>query len=378
MGETTHAYYAECEFAGHGRFETATRSDEFMATGKDAYKRGLPQPTVEFIEIPTHGCPGRVLARRRGPDDHAQPPRQAQRLHRAPCTTGCARRSKAAAAPGGARGRDHGRGPRLLGRPGPDGVWRGKATSALCLRATYHVNINLPIRSLEKPVIAAVNGVLRRRGPLARVRLRHPHRPRTRRFFVPGFIDLGLVPDGGGSWFVQRLLGASRAFEWMTRPPPDRGRGRRRGGSSPRSSSRTRSRRGSPSSPRPPPPVPTCAIGLTKRLFDEAEARTTLEQQLALEAELQTEAAPTADFSEGLTAFAEKRGGLELQRALGQGHPSSAAGQRSLRCFEQRTSPLATDVELAPARAGGGANAGPLISAARLAARSLYPLQTGQ
>jgi hypothetical protein len=27
------------------------RSEEFMATGKDAYKRGFPQPTVEFLEL---------------------------------------------------------------------------------------------------------------------------------------------------------------------------------------------------------------------------------------------------------------------------------------------------------------------------------------
>jgi hypothetical protein len=51
MGEPQHAYYAEWEFADVESFRTATRSDEFMATGKDAYKRGLPQPTVEFIEV---------------------------------------------------------------------------------------------------------------------------------------------------------------------------------------------------------------------------------------------------------------------------------------------------------------------------------------
>ena len=51
MGEAKHAYYAEWEFADENAFKTATRSDEFMATGKDAYKRGLPQPTVEFLEL---------------------------------------------------------------------------------------------------------------------------------------------------------------------------------------------------------------------------------------------------------------------------------------------------------------------------------------
>jgi hypothetical protein len=51
MGEAAHAYWAEWEFADMDAFKTATRSDEFMATGKDAYKRGFPQPTVEFAEL---------------------------------------------------------------------------------------------------------------------------------------------------------------------------------------------------------------------------------------------------------------------------------------------------------------------------------------
>ena len=51
MGEAQHAYYAEWEFADENAFKTATRSDEFMATGKDAYKRGFPQPTVEFVSL---------------------------------------------------------------------------------------------------------------------------------------------------------------------------------------------------------------------------------------------------------------------------------------------------------------------------------------
>jgi hypothetical protein len=51
MGEPKHAYYAEWEFADEDSFESATRSDEFMATGKDAYKRGYPMPTVEFAEV---------------------------------------------------------------------------------------------------------------------------------------------------------------------------------------------------------------------------------------------------------------------------------------------------------------------------------------
>jgi hypothetical protein len=51
MGEPAHAYYAEWEFADEQAFQSAIRSAEFMETGKDAYKRGLPQPTVEFLDL---------------------------------------------------------------------------------------------------------------------------------------------------------------------------------------------------------------------------------------------------------------------------------------------------------------------------------------
>ncbi len=51
MGDAAHAYYAEWEFADKAAFDTAVRSEEFMATGKDAYKRGFAQPKVEFVEL---------------------------------------------------------------------------------------------------------------------------------------------------------------------------------------------------------------------------------------------------------------------------------------------------------------------------------------
>jgi len=51
MGEPAHGYYAEWEFADRATFDAAVRSDEFTATGKDAYKRGFPQPAVEFVEV---------------------------------------------------------------------------------------------------------------------------------------------------------------------------------------------------------------------------------------------------------------------------------------------------------------------------------------
>jgi hypothetical protein len=40
MGEPAYAYYAEWEFSDRAAFEEAARSEEFMATGKDAMEMG--------------------------------------------------------------------------------------------------------------------------------------------------------------------------------------------------------------------------------------------------------------------------------------------------------------------------------------------------
>src|SRR5918998_517914 len=82
------------------------------------------------------------------------------------------------------------------------------------LEQTYHPNIRA-IRGLEKPVVAAVNGPCAGAGLslAAACDIRVASDAAT---FVPGFIGIGLIPDSGGSWCVHRLLGFSRAFEWMT------------------------------------------------------------------------------------------------------------------------------------------------------------------
>src|SRR6187200_1053035 len=81
------------------------------------------------------------------------------------------------------------------------------------LEETYHPNIRA-IRALEKPVIAAVNGPAAGAGlSLAcACDVRIASETAT---FVPGFVGIALVPDLGGTWFIHRLLGFARAFEWM-------------------------------------------------------------------------------------------------------------------------------------------------------------------
>src|SRR5262249_60792660 len=85
------------------------------------------------------------------------------------------------------------------------------------LPATSHPNV-LAIRALEKPVIAAVNGPAAGAGMsfacCCDLRIAADNAS-----FVPAFINIGLVPDSGGTFFVTRILGYSRAVE---RPAPGR------------------------------------------------------------------------------------------------------------------------------------------------------------
>jgi 2-(1,2-epoxy-1,2-dihydrophenyl)acetyl-CoA isomerase len=172
------------------------------------------------------------------------------------------------------------------------------------LEQTYHPNIRA-IRALEKPVLAAINGPVAGAGlSLAcACDVRIGSESAT---FVPGFIGIGLVPDAGSTWFVHRLLGFARAFEWMV--------------SNRRLSAAEAFVWGLLSEEVPDErfakrveelaewyaALPTRAVAMTKRLFEHAYS-SSLDQQLALEAELQQAATETEDFREGVQAFLEKR-----------------------------------------------------------------------
>jgi 2-(1,2-epoxy-1,2-dihydrophenyl)acetyl-CoA isomerase len=180
----------------------------------------------------------------------------------------------------------------------------GTPDIAAALRERYHPNV-LAIRRLEKPVLAAVNGVAAGAG-LSLACACDLRIASADAVFVPGFIGIGLVPDAGGPYFLERLLGAPKAFELMASgrrlsaqealewglvsEVVEAGAFERRVGEL---AAEWAAR-------------PTRGVALTKRLFDGAE-RATLEQTLELEAELQAEATRTADFAEGVAAFLEKR-----------------------------------------------------------------------
>ncbi|HEX6701064.1 MAG TPA: enoyl-CoA hydratase-related protein [Gaiellaceae bacterium] len=172
------------------------------------------------------------------------------------------------------------------------------------LRSGYHGTI-LAIRSLEKPVLAAVNGPAAGAG-LSLALACDLRIAADSASFVPAFINIGLVPDSGGTFLVRRLLGYARAFEWLTT-------GRKLTAEEAQAwglvsevveadwlAARAAELAGELAA------MPTRAIGMTKRLLDAAET-STLEEQLELEAQLQTAATKTDDFREGVAAFLEKR-----------------------------------------------------------------------
>ncbi|HZT91019.1 MAG TPA: DUF4389 domain-containing protein [Gaiellaceae bacterium] len=186
------------------------------------------------------------------------------------------------------------------------------------LRTGYHRNV-LAIRALEKPVIAAVNGPAAGAGMSLALAcdVRIAADAAT---FVPAFINIGLVPDSGGTWFVRRILGAARAFEWLTT-------GRRLGADEARAWGMVSEVVPAAELPQRAQEVaelfaamPTRAVWETKRLLDAAETNG-LEQQLELEAVTQRELTQTDDFKEGVAAFLTKREPIFTGAAADRYHP---------------------------------------------------------
>jgi 2-(1,2-epoxy-1,2-dihydrophenyl)acetyl-CoA isomerase len=163
----------------------------------------------------------------------------------------------------------------------------------------------LALRELAKPVLAAVNGAAAGAG-LSLACACDLRIAADSAVFVPAFVKVGLVPDSGGSWFVPRLLGQARAFDWMTS-----------GRNLPAQEARewglvSEVVHGEQLLPRAAElavelaALPTRAVAMTKRLF-ETSATARLPEQLELEAQLQAAAVGTEDFAEGVAAFLEKR-----------------------------------------------------------------------
>jgi 2-(1,2-epoxy-1,2-dihydrophenyl)acetyl-CoA isomerase len=161
------------------------------------------------------------------------------------------------------------------------------------------------LRGLEKPVVAAVNGVAAGAGAGLALACDIVIAARSASF-IEAFSRIGLVPDAGNSWFLPRLAGSARAMamaltgeavpaeqaaEWglIWKAVPDE-------------TLMTEARDLAARLAR----GPTRALGLTKRALNRSSTND-LDAQLDLERDLQREAGSGEDYREGVAAFLEKR-----------------------------------------------------------------------
>ncbi len=163
----------------------------------------------------------------------------------------------------------------------------------------------LGMRAFPKPIVAAINGVAAGAGMSLALacdyRVAADHAT-----FIQAFVKIGLVPDSGSTWMLPRAIGMTRALDMMLT-------GRR-------VNAQEALEWGIVNDVVPADDLmdtvhklaaefstaPTKAIGFIKQALDYA-ATSTLQDALDKEAELQDLAAKTADHTEGVMSFLEKR-----------------------------------------------------------------------
>lgn len=169
-----------------------------------------------------------------------------------------------------------------------------------------HYNpIILKIRNLEKPVIAAVNGVAAGAG--ANIALACDITiAKKSAAFIQAFSKIGLIPDSGGTFFLPRLIGIQKAMALMFT-------GEKVGAEQAEKLNMIYKAVDDETFEEEVlkfaetlAVMPTRGLGLTKKAVNLGLFNN-LEDQLAVEGVLQTEAGETEDFREGVNAFLEKR-----------------------------------------------------------------------
>jgi 2-(1,2-epoxy-1,2-dihydrophenyl)acetyl-CoA isomerase len=172
------------------------------------------------------------------------------------------------------------------------------------LKEGYNKLIPL-LAETPKPVVAAINGVVAGAG--ISLALACDFRVAAdQASFTSAFVKIGLIPDAGSCYLLPRTIGMAKALELALL--------------SDRIDAATALSLGLVNKVVPADDLmqtahalaarladlPTTAIALTKRMFNEA-SRLTLSETMEREAEVQDEAAATHDHIEGVMAFLEKR-----------------------------------------------------------------------
>lgn len=169
----------------------------------------------------------------------------------------------------------------------------------------HYNEIILRLRRIEKPIIAAVNGVAAGAG--ANIALACDIvLASSAASFIQAFSKIGLIPDSGGTFFLPRLIGFQRASALMITGDKVSATEALQMGMVYKVLDSATFQAEALAFASVIAAMPTRGIGLTKRLLNES-AFNTYDKQLTREGVLQTEAAGTFDYNEGVKAFLEKR-----------------------------------------------------------------------
>ena len=171
--------------------------------------------------------------------------------------------------------------------------------------AEHYNPIILKIRALEKPVIAAVNGVAAGAG--ANIALACDIvLAKESASFIQAFSKIGLIPDSGGTFLLPRLVGLQKATALMMTGEKVAAKDAEQMNMIYKAVADEDFSASVDKLARQMAQMPTKGLGLTKRALN-LSLYNSLENQLKIEELLQTEAGQTHDFKEGVTAFLEKR-----------------------------------------------------------------------
>jgi 2-(1,2-epoxy-1,2-dihydrophenyl)acetyl-CoA isomerase len=161
------------------------------------------------------------------------------------------------------------------------------------------------IRTIEKPIIAAVNGVAAGAG--ANIALACDIvLAAENASFIQAFSKIGLIPDSAGTFFLPRLIGFQKASALMMLGDKVSALEAEQLGMVYKVIAAESFLEEVTKIAETLAEMPTKAIGLTKRLLNQSLTNN-LENQLAIESDLQIEASSSNDYKEGVTAFVEKR-----------------------------------------------------------------------
>jgi 2-(1,2-epoxy-1,2-dihydrophenyl)acetyl-CoA isomerase len=168
-----------------------------------------------------------------------------------------------------------------------------------------HQRVILGIRRLEKPVVAAVNGVADGAG-LSLALACDLRLASSNARFLMAYANIGLTAVGGLTYFLPRLVGRGRAMEIYTASQPMSAQYAWEMGLVNQIIPAARFEHHSLEFASRLARGPTVAYGRAKALLDRSWERT-LESQLDAETDAISQMALTSDFQEGIRAFDQKR-----------------------------------------------------------------------